>query len=210
MSALLIAGTAVSAGGAIESGKAKSRASLAQGQAAQYQAELDAQSLEYNAKVAENNAIIADYNSQIALNQATEKEQAQRRSMAFMRGQARAAAAQSGAGTDGSNADVMRQNDILAELDALNIRYGGQMADLGFRTTAGNLRSQADMNRYMAGRAREGGKYNMRISSMNADSEMTAGYLNAASSLLSGGTKYYGYTGGYSGGGGSTTNRFIP
>lgn len=194
---LMVASTAVSAYGAYKQGQSQAAASRAQGQAVQYQAEVDAQAQEYNARVAENNAIIADNNARAVLNQASEKEQAQLRNMAFMRGQARAAAAQSGAGVDGSNADIMRQNDILAELDALNIRYTGQQEASGLMATAGNLRAQAGLNRFMADRSREGARYNMRVANMNADNAMTAGYLNAGANILSGASNYSLYKGGY-------------
>lgn len=204
---LLVASTAVSAFGAYKQGQAASAAAKAQGQANMFQAQSDAEALNYNAGVAESNAVVAENNARAIRDQASAKEQSFLRNVSQLRGKARAAAAQSGAGFEGSNADVMRQNDILAELDALNIRYGGAMEAYGQERTGMNLRSQAGLNRYMASRALAGGAYNMNVANMNADAASKAGLLNAGASILSGATNYSLYKGGYFG---RSSGSFIP
>lgn len=156
MQALIIASSAaMKAVGALKEGQA---------QAANYKSA--AQANLFNAQVAEGNA-------RAALEQANAREESQRRQFGQLQGQALAAAAQSGAGFGGSNADVLRQSAANNELDALTIRYEGQMQSGGLMGQAQQERYQAAANRKNAGRA------------------MKAGYINAASSILSGGSDYY-------------------
>jgi len=157
---LMIASTVVSTVGAIKQGQA---------QEASYKAQAQAQ--EYNATVARNNATAA-------LDQANAKEEQQRRHFAMLQGQARAGAAQSGAGLDGSNSDLIQQNSVMNELDALNIRYEGQ-------NTANGLQAQANLDQYGSG-----------VSRMKASSAREASYWNAGSQLLAGATNYSMYKGG--------------
>lgn len=158
MEAMMIMSSAFSALGAIQQANA---------QAAQYRAK--AQADQYNATVARNNADV--------VNQETNaQEEQQRRKMAMLQGQAYAGAAQSGAGLDeSSNKDVLAQNDLMGELDALTIRYSGE-------NKAKGLVAQAQMDDYSA-------KQNLQ----NADNAETAGILNAGANLLSGATKYQYY-----------------
>lgn len=158
MEALIIASTAMAAVGAIKQGQA---------QEASYKAQANAQ--EYNAQVARNNA-------QVASEQANAQEEQQRRKFGALQGQAVAGIAQSGTGFDGSNADILKQNAINNELDALTIRYEGQQKSSG-------LMAQAALDQYGAG-----------VSRMNGKNAMTAAYLNAGSQLLSGATKYNYYS----------------
>lgn len=167
MEILMIASTAVSALGAIRQGQAQQAAYKAQ-----------AQAQEYNAKVAENNA-------RAALDQANAQEEQQRRKFRMLQGEAIAGAAQSGAGLSGSNKDVIEQNALFNELDALTIRYQGQ-------NQAQGLQAQANLDRYNARAARQAGS-----------EAMTAGYVSAGANILSGASKYN-Y---YKGGGGFTAQR---
>lgn len=158
MEALLIASTAMAALGSIKQGQAQSASAQAQ-----------AQAQEFNATMARNNA-------QMASEQANAAEEQQRRKFDALQGQAIAGIAQSGTGFDGSNADILKQNAISNELDALTIRYQGQ-------NQAKGLMAQADLDQFGAG-----------VSRMNAKSAMTAAYLNAGSQLLSGASKYNYYS----------------
>jgi len=159
MQALIVASTALKAVGALKEGQA---------QAASYKSA--AQANLYNAAVAEGNA-------RAALEQANAREEGQRRQFGQLQGQALAAAAQSGAGMGGSNADVLAQSAANNELDALTIRYEGQMQSGGMMAQAQQERYQAAANRKNAGRA------------------MKAAYINAASSVLSGASDYKSYKG---------------
>lgn len=152
--AISLVSTAVSAFGAMQQADAQSASLRAQ-----------AQQQEYNATVARNNA-------KVAADQANAKEEAQRRHFNALQGQAIAGVAQSGTGFDGSNLDLLKQNAINNELDALTIRYEGQ-------NQARGLEAQAAQDMYGAS-----------VSRMNASNAMTAGYFNAGANLLSGAAKY--------------------
>ena len=160
---LSLVSAAVTAVGAIQQGEAQAQSQRAQ-----------AQANEYNATVARNNA-------QVASDQANVKEEAQRRHFALLQGQAVAGVAQSGTGFDGSNADVLKQNAINNELDALTIRYEGQNQSKG-------LLAQAQLDTYNAG-----------VNRMNASAAETGGYLNAGANILSGAAKYSYYKNGGTG-----------
>lgn len=157
MQALMIAGMAMSAVGAIQ-----------QGQAASAQAQAAANAQRYNAQVAEQNA-------QVARAEANAAEEKQRRDFAQVQGQALAGVAESGTGFSGTNLDVLKQNVVNNELDALTIRYQGDQKSRG-------LQAQAQLDRYGA-----------KVNDMNASNAVTGSYLNAGAGLLSGASKYYYY-----------------
>ncbi len=108
---LSIGGAAVSAIGAIQQGNAAQAAS------------------NYNAARMEQNAAIER-------EQANQREEAKRRETRLLLGAQRAAFAQSGGGMGGSAADVMQQSAINAELDALTLRYEGEMRARGMESEA--------------------------------------------------------------------------
>lgn len=135
---LAAVGTAVSAVG-----------SISQGQAA-------ANAAEYNAQVAENNRIAARQ-------QATFDEQRRREGLRRDLSSARVGAAKSGVDMAGSALDVMVRGAEDAELEALRIRYGGEVAQNAAAAEAGLSRAQAGASRM-------------------------AGFFGAGSALLSGAT----------------------
>lgn len=137
------------------------------------QANAQAASYRSQAQAQEYNATIERQNAQVANDQANAQEEQQRRKFSMMQGQALAGAAQSGAGMDGSNKDVLAQNDLMNELDALTIRYEGQQKSRG-------LEAQAQLDQYGA-----------TVSRQNADNAQTAGFFNAGASLLSGAANGY-------------------
>jgi hypothetical protein len=97
-----------------------------------------------------------------------QREEQQRRMARLESGKQRAAIAQSGTGLEGSNYDVERQSQIFAELDALNIRYQGQLQEHAFLEQA----HQYDLAARGIGSA--------------ASAERAAANLNMAGTLLSG------------------------
>jgi hypothetical protein len=143
MEALIIAGTAISALGSIQQGKS-----------AQSAANANADNLEQNAAIERS--------------QANQREEAKRREARMILGNQRAGFAQAGGGMGGSAADVMRQSSINAELDALTLRYEGDLRARG-------MQAEAQQERFA-------GKVAKR-----------AGYFNAASSILSGAAAYGAY-----------------
>lgn len=157
MAILAVASTAVAAYGAYQQGQAAEATYKSQAQAADY------------------NATIQSQNATVARQQAAAREEAQRRRTRQILGEQRAAIGQAGIGLGGSAADVYGQSAANAELDALNIRYEGELDARG-------LLAQSELTRYEA-----------KADRMNAKSAKRAGYVNTASALLSGGSQAYGY-----------------
>jgi hypothetical protein len=131
-------------------------------------AKSQAQADEYNAEMGRLNAASARQ-------QADAREEAQRRQARQVLGEQRAALSQAGAGLSGSAADVYGQSATNAELDALNIRYDGELQARGLLAGAAQDSMQA------------------QISRTNARTARSAGTLNAASTLLAGASTAYGY-----------------
>lgn len=150
-SALAGAAVAVSAVSSIAGGYAQSKQLKAAAAADQY------------------NALVGRQKSEATLAAANQQEEQQRRVARLASGERRAAIAQSGAGLGGSNADVDRQSEIMAELDSLNIRYSGQLQSTG-------LLNQANLDEASAKNNRK-----------SAKSAVTMGYVGAASKLLTAG-----------------------
>lgn len=101
-----------------------------------------------------------------------QREEQQRRNARLLAGKRRAAIAESGTGFGGSNLDIENQSEVMAELDALNIRYEGQLESKG-------LLDAAALDDYSAGLYRRSGGYARRT-----------GYLAAGSAILSGAADY--------------------
>jgi len=136
----------------------------------------NASSTNYNAQAqaAQTNATIARNNASGAQRAANANEEASRRKSAYALSQQRAAIGQSGVAFEGSPLDVLGQSAGNAELDALNIRYQGQLQ-------ATNYLNQGLMQEAQAGAAQQ--------SASNAED---AGSLGVATSLLSGAGKVAG------------------
>jgi hypothetical protein len=118
------------------------------------------------------NAQIANNNANNSLLAANANEEAQRRRNAMMLGDTAAGIASSGLTNSGSAAAIYQQNALGAEMDALNIRYGGQVQ-------ATNFKNQANQDEYQAS-----------VQDTNAQNARLAGYINAGAAALSG---YGGY-----------------
>lgn len=110
------------------------------------------------------NADIATQKADIASQQANANEDAQRRRGAMAIGRQAAGAAE-GSGLDGTNLDTIQQSATDSEMDALNIRYGGQLSSLSSTEQAG-------------------------FDNMSADNANTSGYLNAGAAALSSAGNY--------------------
>jgi len=149
---LMVASTAISAIGAIQQGKA-----------AEAQAEAQDQANKYNARVKEIQA-------GVEREAAGRREEQQRRKARQVLGEQRAALAQSGIGMMGSALDIEEQSATAAELDALNIRYEGEMAAKGLLYDA------------------EAEKFEGRANLAAGANAKKASYLKTGSAILSGGT----------------------
>ena len=130
----------------------------------------------YEAEVAGQNARIAMDNAARARLDAARAEEAQRRESRKSLGRSAAAASQSGAAGrgpgQGSAGDVLGQASKEAELDALNIRYGGEMEAFGQETQAAQFRAER------------------KIAIQRAKGAALSGVLGMASSGLSGYSNY--------------------
>ena len=157
LGAMLAASAAMSAVGAIQ-----------QGMAAQAQAKAAQGAAEYNATIKRQQAASE-------LQQANAREEQQRRGTRQVLGQQRAALAQAGIGMGGSALDIEEQSADRAELDALTMRYEGDLRAKGLLAAA------------------EGAEYEGRAAISAGKNAMTGAYLSAGASLLSaaGSYKYY-------------------
>ncbi len=157
LGAMLAASAAVSAVGAIQ-----------QGMAAQAQAKSAQDAANYNATIKRQQAASE-------LQQANAREEQQRRGTRQVLGEQRAALAQAGIGLGGSALDIEKQSADRAELDALTMRYEGDLRAKGLLAAA------------------EGAEYEGRAAIAAGQNAMTGAYLSAGASLLSaaGSYKYY-------------------
>jgi hypothetical protein len=125
------------------------------------------------ANVARYNAEVSRQQSQTALQVSAAQQEEQRRKNVQILGNQRAAAAQSGLGFGGSNADILDQSATLSELDRLNIAYEGEMRSRGFST-------QSTLDTYQSG-----------VYDRNAKDAKTAGLFGAATAIATGAASYY-------------------
>ena len=132
----------------------------------------------HNKAVAEQNAALSREEAARVRREADLAEEAERRLIAEDLGRAFAAAAQSGArGGGGTTLDrMLEQSARVAELDALNIRYGGDRARTAHLTDAANYDLEAQMANKRAGAI----KKNMWV-------PLVGGALTAAGSYGTGG-----------------------
>lgn len=92
-------------------------------------------------KIGERNAKLDEMAAKAEQDQAARDEEALRRDNNQFFGRQRAAMAESGLGAGGSTGMLADQSAVLAELDALNIRYGGTMRGRGLLSQAANSRA---------------------------------------------------------------------
>ncbi len=122
---------------------------------------------------------ISRQNSQIVAQQTSAKEDLQRREARRIIARQRAGLAESGVdSTVGSALDILDQSSVEAELDAMTIRYEGELARR-------NLQLEGDQ----AG-------INAKLASKGGDRAFASGVIGAGSSLLSGFAAAKGFRGG--------------
>jgi hypothetical protein len=176
---MLIAG-ATQAVGAIAQGNAQS-------------AQLDAQAMNYKAQAdaAAYNANITRQQAESTAQQTAAREDLQRKQARQVFGRQLAAGAESGVSlTTGSAADVFRSSLYDAEMDALNIRYEGELNRVGLLNQASLQDWEGQVATANAGASRS-----------MAKSAQQAGYLNAAVALTGAAAGAYGMKGASAGGG---------
>lgn len=94
-------------------------------------------------RAANFNAAALEGQAREASNQALREEESQRRMARMALGRQAAAVGESGGGYGGSAGALLEQSDLFAELDALNIRYGGQLRRRGLLAQAQGERMSA-------------------------------------------------------------------
>lgn len=129
------------------------------------------------ANVADYNATIDRQQGQQALQISASREAQQRRAGTMALGDQAAAFGESGTAGGASAQDVMRQSAANAELDALNIRYEGQLQKRSYS-------QQALLDEYTA-----------RVHRSNANQALWGGVLGAGTAALSGSAQYASGTG---------------
>lgn len=138
------------------------------------QGQAQADAAEYNAKVQENNAKIAEFKARDAIVRGNEEQKKQRAHTAEIAGRQRAAMAANNIDvTYGSALDAAVDTAMLGELDALTIRSNSYREAYDHRVDATNERAGAELSRMEARNAR------------------TAGFLNAAGTLVGGFSNAY-------------------
>lgn len=136
--------------------------------------------LKQQAAAERRNQLLLQQQARTARQQAGSEEEALRRQTRQFQGTQRAAMGQSGVGFGGTPGLLYDDNAMQAELDALNIRYGGEQQ-------ASNLLNQAA----------EAG-YASKVLKSNAKQARRNSYMKAGTSLLSGGVGMFG-AGGFGG-----------
>ena len=138
------------------------------------QGQAQAASSRYSAQVADLNARMADRAAKDALERGKLEEQKQRQKTAQLIGTQTAAMAANGLDlTFGSPLDTLVDTATLGELDALTIRSNAYREERDISQQGANYRGQAGVDRDAA------------------SSALTGGYLNAAGTLLGGGSRAY-------------------
>jgi hypothetical protein len=159
---------AFSAIGALQQGMAQSSMYKQQ----QAQAEGEAAMMRRNAQQQEINA-------QATAAQAAAGEDAQRRKARQIAGAQRAAISELGTGNGGTNLLAVEQSARDAELDALNIRYEGELKRRGLLSDAAGMQYNAGLM-----------QNNAKMYGQNAKTAKTGAFISAGSSLLSGYADY--------------------
>jgi hypothetical protein len=162
----------------LAAGATQAMGAIAQGNAQAAQFDAQAQAAAYNANISRQQA-------ESTAQQTAAREDLQRKQARQVFGRQIAAGAESGVNlTTGSASDVFRQSLYDAEMDALNIRYEGEINRVG-------LLNQASLQDW------EG-----KVAKVNSKSAQRAGRLNAAIALTSAAAGAYGNSGGAAAGGG--------
>lgn len=104
----------------------------------------------WNSAIANYNAKIDDFKARQAEYKATEEESKYRRNYGRFKGTANAARAKNNVEDSGSSSWIAQDNAVTAEVDALTIRYNGQLEKLGFEQSAAYNRAMATMYRRRA------------------------------------------------------------
>lgn len=169
-----------------------------QADVARVQGENQRRIAEYNAQVAENNAAVVERNADRKEEQALDAirrgadEAAQiRERVRKINATGRAIQGSSGLLVDEGNfSDVLDQNTVFGEVDALQTVNNAEREAYGFRMEGYNLDIQANDIRNQAQITRTGGQIAVNNANAEAAGIKQAGLLNTADTLVSGGVNF--------------------
>lgn len=185
---------AITAVGTVFSAYNQMQQANAQAEAMAVQAENQKRIADYNAQVQENAAIVSDRNAELADNRAVDavrrgaNEAAEiRERVQRMNATGRAMQGSSGLLVDEGNfADILDQNLVFGEVDALQTVNNAEREAYGFRMDAHNFSVQGTDLRNQAGITRAGGQAAFDAGMSSAANTKRAGLLNATDTLVSG------------------------
>lgn len=152
---VMAVGTAMAAYGSIQQGKTQAANAKSQAAAERY------------------NAVVNTQNASQASAEASAREMMVRSNNEQRLGNIRAGMAENG-GFGGTNAGVLRQDTVNAELDALSTRYTGVMQNRAYT-------QQATLDTFQS-----------KVAGANAGAYRSAGYFGAATALVQGASRMYG------------------
>lgn len=200
---LAIAGSAVSAFGAIQQGKSAKKQNEYQAQISEINARiarnnaLTAQTYaEYNAQIAENNRQASLRNAQVALTESEFEADRIRRKARRVRGAQIAANAASGFQLSGSTMALIKDTETQFELDVLATLYKGAILSDQYGQQAANDAISRDLAYYQGAaqsqsfllqagaRTQEAAGYRTA-----ASNSLTEGFINAGSTILTGASR---------------------
>lgn len=149
--------------------------SIQQGKAANAQAE-------YQAQVSKNNQVMANYQAEDALRRGKLEERRQRLRTERLKGEQRAAFASNNVALDqGSPLDVLEQTAGEGELDALIIRHNAEREAIARRFQGQNYGAEAEMSLLQGKAAKKAGYIGAASSVLSGASTFAGGYANAKS-----------------------------
>ena len=138
------------------------------------QAQASSAAAKYQAQVGEMNATLAERRAKDAIERGADEEQRKRQDVARIKGAQVAAMAANGVDLSfGSPLDTIVDTAVLGELDALTIRTNAYRESYDHQVDAVNKRAGAELSR------------------SQAKSALAGGYLSAAGTVLTGGSKAY-------------------
>lgn len=161
--ALLIAAGTAAVGGVVSAVGA-----VQQGRAAKKMANYNAQLATNNAKIQENNALASQ-------RQAMVEADRKRRMGKILSGRIKSSVSKSGTTFDGSVQDILLDNAINVEIDALTELYKGTADSQNFRNSASDSLAQASMSR-MQGKAAQSSSYYQAAGSVLSGAGNAASY----------------------------------
>lgn len=119
------------------------------------QGQAQAQAAEQQAAAARRNEQLLQQQARVAREQAGAEEEAQRKQARALLATQRAAMAQAGIGAGGTVGLLAEDSALQAELDALNIRYGGELRASGLLNEAQNAGLESKILKKNASQARK-------------------------------------------------------